>query len=116
MEASAARDDGRLLAAAASGDAEAAEEICRRHRPAVYRAALRIVRTEQDADDVAQSTLVRALSALQRRPPRALPPLRARPPRELQPWLLAIARNESLSLLRARPDALALPDAADEHG
>ena len=85
-------DDQRLVAAVGRGDERAGEELCRRHRGDVYRAALAMLGSTHDADDVAQTTLVRALDAIRRRPPR-----------DLRPWLLTIARNESVSLMRRRP-------------
>jgi RNA polymerase sigma factor (sigma-70 family) len=94
-------DDQRLVAAVGRGDERAGEELCRRHRGDVYRAALAMLGSTHDADDVAQTTLVRALAAMRRRPPR-----------DLRPWLLTIARNESVSLMRRRPGHAAL-DAAE---
>lgn len=90
-------DDRRLVAAVGRGDERAGEELCRRHRDDVYRAALAMLGSTHDADDVAQTTLVRALAAIRRRPPR-----------DLRPWLLTIARNESVSLMRRRSRHAAL--------
>ena len=84
-------DDARLARAAGMGDRMAAEEIYSRHGAELHRCALGIVRNRQDAEDVVQTTMMRALAAL-----------REGSPRRLKPWLVTIARNEALQLLRHR--------------
>lgn len=84
-------EDASLVGAASRGSTWAAEEIFRRYRDDVLKAADAVVRNRSDAEDVLQTTMIKALAAL-----------RDRPPRRLRPWLLAIARNEALMLLRAR--------------
>lgn len=58
-------DDGALRALfdrARGGDAAALEELCRRMRPRLFRVALSVLRDADDADDVAQEALVRAVT------------------------------------------------------
>lgn len=52
----------RLFASARRGDGEATEALCRRMRPVLYRAAWSFLKDRDDADDVAQEALVRALT------------------------------------------------------
>ena len=99
MEAHAAFDDARLVFAVQRGDAAAEEEIVRRHRPDVYRTALRALGAPADAEDVTQQTMIRALAALRRRPPL-----------DLRGWLLAIARNETRTLMASRRPVVELDE------
>jgi RNA polymerase sigma-70 factor (ECF subfamily) len=94
-----ALEERRLVDAAAEGDLGARAELYRLYRPEVYRVALCLVGAPDDADDVTQETMLRAFAALSRRPPR-----------RLRPWLLTIARNQSLDLLRGRGRELTLDD------
>jgi RNA polymerase sigma factor (sigma-70 family) len=84
-------NDTRLAAAAAAGDGVAVDCIYRRYGDDLYRFSLSIVRDPEDARDVVQTTMVKAISGL-----RTVRPLK------LKPWLLRIARNESVDLLRRR--------------
>ncbi len=52
----------RLFDAARDGDRTALDELCRQMRPRLYRAAWSIVRDRDDADDIAQEALVRAMT------------------------------------------------------
>lgn len=52
----------RVFDAARAGDRRALDELCRQMRPRLYRAAWSIVRDRDDADDVAQEALVRAMT------------------------------------------------------
>jgi RNA polymerase sigma-70 factor (ECF subfamily) len=52
----------RVFDAARDGDRRALDELCRQMRPRLYRAAWSIVRDRDDADDVAQEALVRAMT------------------------------------------------------
>src|SRR4051794_34596502 len=82
--------DERLAALAGAGDRTAFEALYRRHQPVLYRYCRAMVRHEQDAHDVLQSTMTRAFTGLADKSPDA--PLRA--------WLFRIAHNESVNLLR----------------
>ena len=84
--------DGSLVALASEGSEAAFETLDRRHRPAVYRHCARILRSPHDADEAAQRTMIRAYRALEK----------GQAPNSFPPWLLAIARNESYDLIRAR--------------
>lgn len=84
--------DGSLAALASEGSEAAFETLDRRHRPAVYRHCGRILRSPHDADEAAQRTMIRAYRALEK----------GQAPNSFLPWLLAIARNESYDLIRAR--------------
>ena len=52
----------RVFDAARDGDRAALDELCRQMRPRLYRAAWSILRDRDDADDVAQEALVRAMT------------------------------------------------------
>ncbi|HUE27164.1 MAG TPA: sigma-70 family RNA polymerase sigma factor [Solirubrobacteraceae bacterium] len=82
-----------LLARQASRGSERAFTVLyeRYHQP-IYRYCRSIVRHDDDAQDVLQSTFTAALSAL-RREQRNAP---------LRPWLYRIAHNEAITLLRRR--------------
>jgi RNA polymerase sigma-70 factor (ECF subfamily) len=60
-----ARDDGALRALfdrARDGDADALNELCRCMRPRLVRTALSVVHDADEADDIAQEALVRAVT------------------------------------------------------
>lgn len=71
-----------LFAAARRGDERAADSVCRAMRPRLYRAAYALLRDADEADDVAQEALVRALT-------RRLLLM----PRSVEGWMLRIAIN-----------------------
>lgn len=52
----------QLFDAARDGDRRALDELCRQMRPRLYRAAWSVVRDRDDADDVAQEAIVRAMT------------------------------------------------------
>jgi RNA polymerase sigma-70 factor, ECF subfamily len=85
-------DDRFLLDAARAGDLDAFAVLVRRHQPAVYRVALRMLGSEADAQDAAQETFVRAW--------RALP--RFRGDSATSTWLYRIVTRRSLDVLAAR--------------
>ncbi len=57
-------DDSDLVARARQGDGSAFGELVDRHRHAVFRAALAVLRSREDADDVAQEAFVAAFEKL----------------------------------------------------
>ncbi len=56
--------DKDLVRGAVGGDLAALEELVQRHRPWIYNVALRMVWNAQDADDVAQEVLLKAVTKL----------------------------------------------------
>jgi RNA polymerase sigma factor (sigma-70 family) len=83
------------VAGMASGDAQAAASFVRRYQARVYGLALRIVGVPATAEDVAQEALVRAWRFAGGYDPRRGAVL---------PWLLAIARNAAIDVVRMRRD------------
>jgi RNA polymerase sigma factor (sigma-70 family) len=85
--------DEALLAGLAAGDADAATAFIRRFQSRVYGLVLTIVRDEGIAEDVAQEAFVRAW-----RHARTYDPRRGR----VSTWLLTIARNLAIDVIRVR--------------
>jgi RNA polymerase sigma-70 factor (ECF subfamily) len=81
-----------LVSAAKGGDEHAFAELCRRHRPSLKRRIRRIVRNVEDAEDVLQETLMSAFRHL----------AGFRVTCTFGTWILTIATNTSLMLLRKR--------------
>jgi len=96
------RPDADILA---MDPADALAELTRRHADAVYRVALSVTRSDEQAEDVAQDALLKAWQAL--------PTFRSDAP--LKNWLLRITHNTAISALRKRRDIqldpLDLPEA-----
>ncbi len=84
--------DGELVSAARCGDQHAFVELCHRYTPSLKRRIRHIVRNPEDTEDVLQDTLVRAFSNLQG----------FRAQCSFQSWIMTIATNTSLMLLRKR--------------
>lgn len=61
-EPAAASGTDALFIAARKGDAAALEELCGAMRPRLYRAAWALLKDRDEADDIAQEALVRAVS------------------------------------------------------
>jgi RNA polymerase sigma-70 factor (ECF subfamily) len=60
------QDSAELIAAIRRGDADAFDRVAREHAPRLFRLALRLSGRREDAEDLVQETLVRALPALRR--------------------------------------------------
>ncbi len=60
------RESTELLEAIRRGDGDAFETVARAHAPRLFRFALRLTGRREDAEDLVQETLVRALPALRR--------------------------------------------------
>ncbi len=58
------RESAEVLEAIRRGDPDAFEAVAREHAPALFRVALRLTRRREDAEDLVQETLVRALPKL----------------------------------------------------
>ena len=79
-------------AAARGGDHAAFAELVRRHQDAVYRFVLRMVRSRDEALEIAQDAFLRAWEALPQWQPEA----------QFRTWLFRIASNAALDALRRR--------------
>jgi RNA polymerase sigma-70 factor, ECF subfamily len=95
--------DAATVALARDGDSEAFRALVERHSRAVYRLALRMTGSTQDAEDVVQETFLKAYRQLSRFESRA----------NFSTWLHRIAMNCSIDLIRARPHREAGHDAED---
>src|SRR4051794_1855595 len=85
-------DDARLVGRAALGDEAAYEELLARHRPALVRACVDVLRDAGAAADVAQEAALVAWLQLDR--------LREAP--RFGAWLVGIGRNLALRAARER--------------
>jgi RNA polymerase sigma factor (sigma-70 family) len=100
--------DERLARLASAGDRAAFGAIFHRYHQELYRFCVSILRNPDDAGDALQSTMLRALKALEGEQREIA----------LRPWLYRIAHNESITLLRRREAAaidaeLAMPSRLD---
>src|SRR5262245_19843136 len=89
---SAERDERLLLARAKRGDREAFDQIVRAHLPRLHSFLLRLVGNHEDAEDLAQETLVKAFFALKW----------FRDESSFSTWLYRIAVHLSRDLHRSR--------------
>jgi len=94
--------DDALLAGLVAGDPEAAAAFVRRFQARVYGMALVVVGVPAQAEEIAQETFVRAW-----RHGGTYDPRRA----QVATWLLTIARNAAVDVLRLRRDVPVEPDA-----
>lgn len=95
--------DPALAIRAAAGDSAAFAEIYRRHHQVIYRFCRSMLSNDEDAGDALQNTMVAAVRSLTGEQRRI----------ELRPWLFRVARNECLTIIRARRPQDAL-DTANE--
>jgi RNA polymerase sigma-70 factor (ECF subfamily) len=82
----------RLIEAARDGDRRAQEALVRLHEGKIYGHILRLVRNTEDARDILQETMVRALTQLHQ----------FDPAHSFAGWLYRIATNKALDFLRRR--------------
>lgn len=87
---------------ARTGDRDAFGELIRRHQASVRRACRAVTGHEHDADDAAQDAFLSALDRIETYDPR----------RPFGPWLMRIATNAAIDLLRRR--AVRKTDLLDE--
>src|SRR2546430_15225678 len=86
-------DQRLLLAAAQAGDERAFRRLVEPYRHALEVHCYRMLGSAQDAEDLAQETLLRAWRALER----------FEPPAQFQTWLYRIATNACLDELERPP-------------
>lgn len=98
--------DGDLVRRAQGGDLAAFEALTGRHEQRVYSLALRMLRQEQDAEDVTQQTFLSALEHLEG----------FRAEASFSTWLLRIATHAALKIIRKRKglDTVSLEAATEE--
>jgi RNA polymerase sigma-70 factor, ECF subfamily len=85
-------EDAELVRRAQGGDGEAFESLVTRHERQVYSLALRILKREQDAEDVTQQALLSAMEHLGQ----------FRGDAGFRTWLMRIATHAALKVLRRR--------------
>ncbi len=86
------RSDTELTQRAKAGDLGAFEELTNRYAQQVYYLAMRMLRQEQDAEDVTQQTFLSALENLDG----------FRGEASFSTWLLRIASHAALKVIRKR--------------
>jgi len=84
--------DAELVRRAKAGELDAFEALTNRHERRVYSLALRMLRQEQDAEDVTQQTFLSALEHL----------AGFREEASFSTWLLRIASHAALKVIRKR--------------
>jgi RNA polymerase sigma-70 factor (ECF subfamily) len=94
LNASHDASDVALIASIATGDKNALQALYRRHHVKVYRFTLRFVRDEAAAEDVVSEVFIDVWRQADRFERRS----------QVSTWLLAIARNKALSMLRRRAE------------
>src|SRR5512137_3184107 len=82
--------DSELVARAKAGELDAFEALTNRHEQRVYSLAFRMLRHEQDAEDVTQQTFLSALEGLDG----------FRGDASFATWLLRIATHAALKVIR----------------
>lgn len=97
------QSDTAAVALARGGDSDAFRALVERHGRAVYRLAVRMTGSPQDAEDVVQETFLKAYRQLGRFESRA----------NFGTWLHRIAVNCSIDLIRARAHRETGHDAPD---
>ena len=83
-------DEAGWLARARQGDTKAFDELITRHRERIYMHAYHMLRSEDDAVEIAQETFIRAWKSLARFDGKA----------SLSSWLYRIATNAVIDLCR----------------
>lgn len=87
------------VAALKAGDRAEFARFVESHSPLIYRLALRMLNSEQDAEDVLQETFIKAFQHIHNFDGRS----------KLSTWLYRIATNEALMLIRRRkPDIISI--------
>jgi RNA polymerase sigma-70 factor (ECF subfamily) len=94
------KEDGDLVERARTGDRDAFEELVRRHHQRVYRTLLAVTGNKEDAEDLAQTTFLKAFEHVGEFHGTA----------KFSTWLTRIAVNEGLQRLRARKPMVSLDE------
>ena len=84
--------DKMLVGRACEGNRQAYAELVSRHYRSVFMACLGMVGRTCDAEDLAQETFLKALTEIRR----------LRDAAQFRPWIVRIAKNSSINLLRRR--------------
>lgn len=95
-------DDGLLIVAMAGGDAKALERLFMRHQTRVFRYLVRMMRDEAMAEDVMNDVFMAAWQGASRYEGRSA----------ASTWLISIAHNKAISVLRKRREATGVDDDA----
>jgi RNA polymerase sigma-70 factor, ECF subfamily len=97
--------DAELVGRAQAGELDAFESLTHRYEQRVYSLALRMLRHEQDAEDVTQQAFLSALEGLDR----------FRGEASFATWLLRIASHAALKVIRKRKglDTVSLEEATE---
>jgi RNA polymerase sigma-70 factor (ECF subfamily) len=94
-----APDDGQLVARAQQGEWEAFETLVARFEPRVYGLTRRILQQREDAQDATQQTFISVMENLDR----------FRGEASFATWVLRIATNHALKILRKRQRQATVP-------
>ncbi|MBI1315466.1 sigma-70 family RNA polymerase sigma factor [bacterium] len=93
-----------LLERCRRGDRRAQRAFCERFAPAMLAVCRRYVRSLEDAEEVLQNALLKALDKLSD----------LEEVKSIEPWLRRIAANESLNFIRYRQNVFVALDEVDE--
>jgi len=96
--------DAGLVARVKQGDVEAFAELIRRHEQRVYRTMMAILRDPEVAQDGVQDAFLKAFKHIQAFQGRS----------QFATWLMSIARNAAVQLLRDREEAESLDEGSHE--
>jgi RNA polymerase sigma-70 factor (ECF subfamily) len=91
--------DGDLVRRARKGDYDAFQALVDKYSREVYNLALRILRQQQDAEDIVQETFLSVIEHL----------VDFREESKFRTWLVRIATNHALNVLRKRRGITAMP-------
>ena len=99
-------EDVALVCSAKQGDIAAFEELTKRHTAMIFRIAMHIAGSREDAEDIVQDAFLKAFQHLQDFKERA----------RFSTWLTRIAVNEALTRLRQsrRSQTISIDDGTDE--
>lgn len=99
-------NDTELVLRAKDGDLSSFEELVARHEQRIYQLAMRILRQQEDAEDITQQTFLNALEHLDG----------FRAEASFSTWLLKIATYAALKVIRKRNglDMVSLEEATEE--